>query len=52
MYKWNIYFHDSLNNIRKNFTIKASSKQDAIEKAVQKVNNRNLNNFTITLNNF
>lgn len=49
MYKWNVNYRDFQNGVIKHFQVKASSKQQATEKAVTKMSDRNLNHFTISL---
>ena len=53
--KWKVFYSNATESIYKSFTVKASSKQQAIEKAVEKVaslygfNDRMLNHYEITL---
>lgn len=50
MYTWIVNYKDYQNNVKKNFKVKADSKQKAIEKATKKCfNDRNLNNYNIQL---
>lgn len=55
MFKWSINYYNYQNQQGANFTVKASDKTQAIQKAAEKVqkkffvNDRYLNNYKITL---
>lgn len=53
--RWEVFYSNATESIYKSFTVKASNKQQAIEKAIEKVaslygfNDRMLNHYGITL---
>lgn len=53
--KWNVFYSNTTESIKKAFTVKANSKQQAISKAIEKVeklygvDDRMLNHYSITL---
>lgn len=53
--KWKVFYSNATESICKGFTVKASTKQGAIEKAIEKIeslyglNDRMLSHYSITL---
>lgn len=55
MYKWRVLYQNHIERIFKVYTVKASSRQEAIQKSIDYINkkyyinDRLLNHYTITL---